>query len=63
MFRITRNMSSEDCFIFCSDDDITIRHLDQIVMKAQKLPFTLKEGEMIQFKSPDINMKLLKGEV
>ena len=41
-FRITRNMSSEDCFIFCSDDEITIRHLDQIVMKAQKLPFTQK---------------------
>ena len=42
-FRITRNMSSDDCFIFCSDDEITIRHLDQIVMKAQKLPFTQKE--------------------
>ena len=42
-FRITRNMSSDDCFIFCSDDEITIRHLDQIVLKAQKLPFTQKE--------------------
>ena len=42
-FRITRNMSSDDCFIFCSDDDITIKHLDQIVMKAQKLPFSQKE--------------------
>ena len=42
-FRITRNMSSEDCFIFCSDDEITIRHLDQIVLKAKKLPFTQKE--------------------
>ena len=41
-FRITRNMSSEDCFIFCSDDEITIRHLDQIITKAQKLPFTQK---------------------
>ncbi len=41
-FRITRNMSSEDCFIFCSDDEITIKHLDQIVLKAQKLPFTQK---------------------
>ena len=41
-FRITRNMSSEDCFIFCSDDDITINHLNQIVVKAQKLPFTQK---------------------
>ena len=41
-FRITRNMSSDDCFIFCSDDDITINHLNQIVVKAQKLPFTQK---------------------
>ena len=46
-FRITRNMSNEDCFIFCSDDDITVRHLDQIVMKAKKLPFTQK-GEVEQ---------------
>ena len=42
-FRITRNMSSEDCFIFCSDDDITVNHLNQIVVKAQKLPFTQKD--------------------
>ena len=41
-FRITQNMSSDDCFIFCSDDEITIRHLDQIVTKAQKLPFSQK---------------------
>ena len=46
-FRITRNMSDDDCFIFCSDDEITIRHLDQIVLKAQKLPFTQK-GEVQQ---------------
>jgi UDP-N-acetylmuramoylalanine--D-glutamate ligase len=41
-FRITRNMSHDDCFIFCSDDEITINHLNQIVVKAQKLPFTQK---------------------
>ena len=41
-FRITRNMSSEDCFIFCSDDEITINHLNKIVVQAQKLPFTQK---------------------
>ncbi len=46
-FRITRNMSSEDCFIFCSDDEITISHLNQIVIKAKKLPFTQK-GEVSQ---------------
>ncbi len=42
-FRVTRNMSSDDCFIFCSDDDITVNHLNQIVMKAKMLPFTQKE--------------------
>jgi len=41
-FRITRNMSDEDCFIFCSDDEITINHLNKIVIKAQQLPFTQK---------------------
>ena len=46
-FRITRNMSNDDCFIFCSDDEITINHLNQIVVKAQKLPFTQK-GEVEQ---------------
>ena len=51
-FRITRNMSSDDCFIFCSDDEITINHLNQIVVKAQKLPFTQKteveQGAFVQ---------------
>ncbi len=42
-FRITRNMSDEDCFIFCSDDEITINHLNKIVVKAKQLPFTQKE--------------------
>ena len=41
-FRITRNMSSDDCFIFCSDDEITINHLSQIIIQAKKLPFTQK---------------------
>ena len=42
-FRITRNMSDDDCFIFCSDDEITINHLNKIVVKAQQLPFTQKQ--------------------
>ena len=41
-FRITRNMSDDDCFIFCSDDEITINHLNKIVVKAKQLPFTQK---------------------
>ena len=42
-FRIARNLRPEDCFIFDSDDEITINHLDKIVMEAKKLPFTQKD--------------------
>ena len=42
-FRITRNMNPEDCFIFCSDDEITVNHLNRIVVKAKQLPFSQKE--------------------
>lgn len=39
-FRITRNLRPQDCFIFDSDDQITIGHLDQILIQAKQLPFT-----------------------
>lgn len=42
-FRITRNLKPEDCFIFDSDDEITISHLDKIIIEAKKLPFTQKD--------------------
>ena len=46
-FRITRNLRPEDCFIFDSDDAITIAHLDKIVLKAKSLPFS-QEKEVPQ---------------
>lgn len=46
-FRIIRNLRPEDCFIFDSDDEITINHLSQIITQAKKLPFTQK-GEVEQ---------------
>jgi UDP-N-acetylmuramoylalanine--D-glutamate ligase len=45
-FRITQNMSKDDCFIFCSDDEVTMSHLNQIVLKAQLLPFSQMEEIM-----------------
>ena len=41
-FRITRNLRPEDCFIFDSDDAITIDHLNKIIIQAKMLPFTQK---------------------
>ena len=46
-FRITRNLRPEDCFIFDSDDAITIAQLGEIVVKAKMLPFT-QEKEVEQ---------------
>ena len=68
-FRVTRNMSSDDCFIFCSDDEITVNHLNQIVMKAKTLPFTQKtqveqgayiDGDrmIVRFKEEECDMYL-----
>ncbi|MBP5488795.1 MAG: UDP-N-acetylmuramoyl-L-alanine--D-glutamate ligase [Bacteroidales bacterium] len=39
-FRITRNLRPEDCFIFDSDDKITIDHLSKIVLQAKMLPMS-----------------------
>lgn len=51
-FRITRNMSGDDCFIFCADDEISISHLNKIVLQAKKLPFSqvkeVSEGAYIK---------------
>lgn len=39
-FRITQNMDADDCFIFCRDDEITMKHLNDIVLKAKMLPMS-----------------------
>jgi len=46
-FRITRNLRPDDCFIFDSDDKITIAHLSKIVLQAKMLPFS-QEKELAQ---------------
>ena len=53
-FRIARNLRPEDCFIFDSDDAITIAQLDEIVVKAKMLPFSQqKEVEQGAFLRDD----------
>jgi len=45
-------MSGSDCFIFCADDQITISHLEKIILQAKKLPFSqlqkVEEGAFIE---------------
>jgi UDP-N-acetylmuramoylalanine--D-glutamate ligase len=42
-FRIIQNLEEDNYFIFCRDDEITIRHLEKIVTKARQLIFTQRE--------------------
>ncbi len=44
-FRITQNLSEDEFFVFCSDDEITVKELEKIVIKAKELPFALKKKD------------------
>ena len=46
-FNITRNLRPADCFIFDSDDAITVGHLSKIVLRCKMLPFS-QEKELEQ---------------
>ncbi len=50
-FRITQNLTPNDYFIYCSDDEIITKNLKKINIKAQMLPFSinkkLKNGAFI----------------
>ena len=39
-FNITKNLRPADCFIFDSDDAITVGHLSTIVLRCKMLPFS-----------------------
>jgi UDP-N-acetylmuramoylalanine--D-glutamate ligase len=44
-FRITQNLTEDEFFIFCSDDEITIKELENIVTKAKQLPYAMEKDE------------------
>jgi UDP-N-acetylmuramoylalanine--D-glutamate ligase len=44
-FRITQNLTEEDYFVFCSDDEITIKELERIVSRAVQLPYAYDRKE------------------
>ncbi len=42
-FRITQNLTEDEYFIYCSDDELTVKELEKIVVKAQQLPFSIHQ--------------------
>ena len=63
-FRLIRNLRPEDCFIFDSDDAITIDHLSKIVTKAKLLPFSQekKVGQGAYLEGEKIIVKYERSE-
>ena len=61
-FKVVRNLRPEDCFIFNSDDAITIEHLSKIVMQAKMLPFTQEKKNLEQGAWLDGNRIVVKYE-
>lgn len=41
-FRITQNQTEEDAFIYCGDDELTLKNISSIKGKGKKFPVTLK---------------------
>lgn len=72
-FRITQNLEEDNFFIFCRDDEITIRHLEKIVMKARQLGFTRKnepadgawvdENDTMRIRFDDIDFSMSLAEL
>jgi UDP-N-acetylmuramoylalanine--D-glutamate ligase len=41
-FRITMNQQQEDNFIYCADDEVTMKYLNQYTIQANQLPISMK---------------------
>ena len=59
--RILRNLTSDECFIFCSDDQITVKSLENIILTAKRLPFSVQHEESPGGSLKDDNMVLDSG--
>lgn len=58
-FRITQNLSEDEFFVFCSDDEITVREIERIVLKAKELPFALrKKNREVAYIDEDDNLRV-----
>lgn len=72
-FRITQNLTEDQYFLFCSDDEITIKELEKIVVKAQQLPFAftrhpddvawVEEDKFLRIEFDDIDFSMSLQEL
>jgi len=62
-FRITQNLTEDEFFVFCSDDEITVKELERIVLKAKELPFAMKKKDNeVAYIDDDDNLRVDYGD-
>lgn len=76
-FRIIENQQSDDYFIYCLDDEVTITNLNKFINQTNQLPFTMKkevrqgayikdEEMLVKVKEQEVRMSIhdfaLKGK-
>jgi UDP-N-acetylmuramoylalanine--D-glutamate ligase len=72
-FRVSRNLTEDEYFVFCSDDEITIKELEKIVSRAQQLPFAyqrkesdvawVEEDELMRIEFDDVDFSMSVQEL
>ena len=72
-FRVTQNLTEEEYFVFCSDDEITIKELEKIVARAEQLPFAyqkkekdvawIEEDELMRIEFDDVDFSMSVEEL
>jgi UDP-N-acetylmuramoylalanine--D-glutamate ligase len=54
-FRILQNLTESEYFIYCSDDELTMKEIDKIISTAKQLPFSIfhevKQGAFLHNKN------------
>ncbi|MCK5134771.1 MAG: UDP-N-acetylmuramoyl-L-alanine--D-glutamate ligase [Bacteroidales bacterium] len=72
-FRVTQNLTEEEYFVFCSDDEITVKELEKIVSRAEQLPFAyqkkekdvawVEEAELMRIEFDDVDFSMSVEEL
>lgn len=72
-FRVTQNLTEDEYFVFCSDDEITIKELEKIVSRAEQLPFAyqkkendvawIEEDELMRIEFDDVDFSMSVEEL
>ncbi|MEZ5070139.1 MAG: UDP-N-acetylmuramoyl-L-alanine--D-glutamate ligase [Bacteroidales bacterium] len=72
-FRVAQNLTEEEYFVFCSDDEITIKELEKIVNRAEQLPFAynkkdkdvawVENGDILRIEFEDVDFSMSVHEL